>query len=122
MSPFPTAPRRTGHAAFAAPSSLVSRAGVLPNWTSSVDVLVAGAADDQGFAVARGHPLGPFGPLGPTFGLEVLEVPNVVYFNATLRAAQLAGVSTEPLQQLRSAVAPNPRGLIVEDADRGLVG
>ena len=45
--------------------------------------------------MARGHPLGLFEPLGPTFGLEILEVPNVVYLNASLRAAHSSQVSAQ---------------------------
>ena len=86
--PFPTAPRRTGRAAFTAPGSPVShsatrirgssvpRAGGPP--ATGVDGGVAVAADDQGLAMARGHLLDPGRRGRPSCALEVLQAPHVV--------------------------------------------
>jgi hypothetical protein len=49
--------------------------------TSGVDVLVAGAADDQGLAAAGSHPRGPFRWVLAPFGIEVLEGAYVVHLN-----------------------------------------
>jgi len=49
-----------------------------------VDALVAGAADDQGLAAARGHLLDPGGPGGPSLGVQVLQMPNVVHLDAVV--------------------------------------
>ena len=48
---------------------------------------MAGAADDEGFAAARGHPHGPFGLLFPPFGVEVFECPDVVHLDLDPGAA-----------------------------------
>lgn len=54
---------------------------VLPCRVSGVDVLVAAAADDEGFAAAFRHLPHPFGLVGPIPGLEVFQAPDVVRFD-----------------------------------------
>ena len=53
----------------------------VPRWASSVDVLVADTADDQGLAAAGSHPHGPFRWVLAPFGIEVLEGAHVVHLN-----------------------------------------
>ena len=43
-----------------------------------MDVLVAGAADDEGLAVACCHPCDPFGLVRPSPGVEVFEGTDMV--------------------------------------------
>jgi len=64
-----------------------------------VDTLVTGAADDEGFAVTRGHPHDPFRWFLPPFGVEVFERPDVVHLNLMRGAAQFAGVGQESLHE-----------------------
>jgi hypothetical protein len=42
---------------------------------------MAGAADDQGFAVALGHLLGPLGSFTVFVGRQVFQAPNVMRLN-----------------------------------------
>jgi hypothetical protein len=55
---------------------------------------MAGAADDEGFASHGGHATDPFGLLGSPFGLQVLEVSDVVYFDTVVckHSASVIGV------------------------------
>jgi hypothetical protein len=53
----------------------------------AVDVLVAGAADNEGLAAAGGHPLDPLGLLFPPFRVEVFQRLNVMHFDLFPRAA-----------------------------------
>jgi hypothetical protein len=50
-----------------------------------MDVLVAGAADDKGLAVAGCHPRGPFGLVFLPLGVEVFEGPDVVHLGLVPR-------------------------------------
>src|ERR1700760_2941096 len=85
--PFPTTPSQTGrarfpwHPAFQCLSWLSGRASTV------VGGFIAYAADDQGFAVACGHPCSPFGLLLPPFGIEVFECPDMVHLDLNPRTA-----------------------------------
>ncbi len=52
-----------------------------------MDVLVAGAADDKGLAVAGGHPRDPFGLVFPSPGVEVFEGTDMVHLDLVPRSA-----------------------------------
>ena len=60
---------------------------------------MAGAADDEGLAVACGHPYGPFGLLLSPLGIEVFEGPDMVHLDLVSRAAWFAGVGQKPLDE-----------------------
>jgi hypothetical protein len=52
-----------------------------------VDVLVAGAADDEGLAAACSHPRDPFGLVFLPLGVEVFEGTDMVHLDLVLRSA-----------------------------------
>jgi hypothetical protein len=83
--PFPTAPLRTGRAIFTAPGSPASvSVSALRLRASGVDTRMAGVADDQGFAAACCHSLGPFRLLSPFLALEVFQTSNMMHFDVFL--------------------------------------
>src|SRR5712692_5815843 len=69
--------------------------------------LMAVLADDQGFAVARGHPSHPQGFLPPAWAVQVREFAHLVHLAVLRSSAQLA-----PLRHLTPTV---------EDLDRMVV-
>ena len=89
-STFPSAPLRTGRAAFTASGSPVSCSSRLRylgggctvlQWTPSMDVPVAGSAHDQRLATPCRHDLHPDGRFGPSFSPQVFQGPYVVHLN-----------------------------------------
>jgi hypothetical protein len=74
-----------------------------------MDVVVTLVADDQGPATAHPHRLDPRRFLRLSPALEVGQPSNMMHFDLLLSAAELAGVSQHPIEQLRP-VAPHVRG------------
>src|SRR5438046_5253693 len=72
------------------------------------------AAYDQGLAMARGHPHGPFGHFCPPLASEILQRTNVVHLDVLLGATELAGVGEEPFEQFCLSI-PDGLGLVAKD-------
>ncbi len=85
-----------------------------------MDVLMAGAADDQGLAAACCHLLDPCGLLGPPLASEILEMPDVMHFDLLPRATEFAGIGEKPLRHLGMSAVPDAGGIVVEGNGRGL--
>ena len=85
-----------------------------------MDALVAGAADDQGFALARGHLLDPGGRGGPSLDVQATQVSNVVHFGAVVGAAHLAGIGEQALDDLAASAVPDLLRMVVEVTDPDL--
>jgi hypothetical protein len=60
---------------------------------------MAGAADDEGLAAARGHPHDPLRWFFPPFQVQVFECANVMHLDLCSGAAEFAGVSQKPLNE-----------------------
>ncbi len=56
-------------------------------------------ADDQGLAMAGGHPLDPLWLHRSSRALDVGQASNVVNLDFILGAAELAGIGQEPFEQ-----------------------
>ena len=67
---------------------------------SSVDVLVAAAADDQGLASSLGHEVHPGGFLPSSWLVQVCELADVVDLKALRVLAEFAAPGEEPVYQL----------------------
>ena len=79
-----------------------------------LDVRVAGAADDQGFASTGNHHFDPGRFLGPPMAQQVLERTNMVDLDGVMRATELARIRQKPLFQVRSLVVPDATRLVLE--------
>src|SRR5262249_53520558 len=72
-----------------------------------MDTPVALMADDQRLPTTRGHDLDPsWGrTLASTLAMQVLQVTDVMDLDPVPGAAELAGLGSEPLEQLRPSLS-----------------
>ena len=79
---------------------------------SRVDVLVAGAADDQGLPSSFRHEVHPGGLLRTAGPVEIGEFADVVNLEVLPRGADLTAFGEEPVDQLVALRAGQDRPLV----------
>jgi hypothetical protein len=79
-----------------------------------VDVFVAAAAYDQGFAPSHGHEVHPCGFVSPSRLVEIGELADVVDFQVHRVLADLTASGQEPMDQLVTPGAGQDRPLVGE--------